>query len=86
MARREWSLQDAKARFSAVVEAAQRGEPQFVTKRGRPAVVVVSASEFATLRKRKRGPEKTFVDHLLAMPKDDGAFPRMRLRPRKVRF
>src|SRR5205085_2701372 len=57
-----------------------------VAKRGRPAVVVVSASEFATLRKRKRGPEKTFVDHLLAMPKDDGAFPRMRLRPRKVRF
>jgi prevent-host-death family protein len=42
-----WKLQDAKNKFSAVVEAAQRGEPQHVTKRGVDAVVVVSAEELS---------------------------------------
>jgi prevent-host-death family protein len=31
----QWTLQDAKNRFSAVVEAALAGEPQRVTRRGR---------------------------------------------------
>ena len=35
-----WSLQDAKNRFSAVVNAALAGEPQRVTRRGEPVVVV----------------------------------------------
>ena len=37
-----WTLQDAKNRFSAVVEAALAGTPQEVTRRGKPAVVVVA--------------------------------------------
>ncbi len=44
-----WPLHDAKNRFSALVEAAQRGQPQLVTKRGAPAVVVVAAEEFERL-------------------------------------
>ena len=48
-----WSLQDAKNRFSAVVDAAERGEPQLVTKRGRPAVVIVRADEFAGFEHRR---------------------------------
>ena len=35
----EWPLQDAKDRFSAVVDAAVAGDPQRVTRRGKPAVV-----------------------------------------------
>ena len=31
----QWTLQDAKNRFSAVVEADLAGEPQRVTRRGR---------------------------------------------------
>ncbi len=38
----EWSLQDAKNRFSALVNAALSGEPQRVTRRGQPAVVVLA--------------------------------------------
>ena len=34
----EWKLQDAKNQFSAVVDAAIAGEPQHVTRRGKPAV------------------------------------------------
>jgi prevent-host-death family protein len=44
MRRGTWSVQDAKNRFSEVVEAAHR-TPQMVTKHGKPAVVVVDAKE-----------------------------------------
>ena len=40
----EWKLQDAKNKFSAVVDAAIAGEPQHVTRRGKPAVVVVGSA------------------------------------------
>ncbi len=49
----EWSLQDAKNRFSAVVDAALAGEPQRDTRRGHPAVIVVAVEEYERLRKGK---------------------------------
>lgn len=64
-----WTLQDAKNKFSAVVEAAQRGEPQHVTKRGVEAVVVVSADEYERLSRLDVKPKKTFVQHILDFPK-----------------
>ena len=45
-----WSLQDAKNRFSAVVDAAARGEPQKVTRRGKWVSVVLSAAGRRGLR------------------------------------
>lgn len=72
-----WSLQDAKNRFSAVVEAASHGKPQLVTKHGKAAVVVVAAAEYDRLRHLERLKAPTFTDHLLAMPTDDGAFHRL---------
>ena len=71
---RSWTLQDAKNRFSAVVETARRGEPQLVTKRGAPAVVVLAAEEYARLRELQAQAAPSFVDHLLAMPTDDELF------------
>ncbi|HTW72622.1 MAG TPA: type II toxin-antitoxin system Phd/YefM family antitoxin [Acetobacteraceae bacterium] len=44
-----WKLEDAKARFSEVVRLALQGQPQHVSVRGRPAVVVLSAEEYARL-------------------------------------
>ncbi len=49
MAHRIWSVQDAKNRFSEVVEAARR-LPQTVTKHGKPAVVVMDVVEYERLR------------------------------------
>jgi prevent-host-death family protein len=49
MARQSWSVQDAKNRFSEVVEAA-RHRPQTVTKHGKPAVVLIAANEYERLR------------------------------------
>ena len=72
-----WSLQDAKNRFSSVVEAASRGKPQTVTKRGNPAVIIVAAAEYARLRHLEGLKMLTFTEHLLAMPTDGGEFDRL---------
>ena len=85
-----WTLQDAKAQFSAVVDAALAGTPQEVTRRGRPAVVVVSAAQFARLA--AGGPRAGFAEHLAALPpggagEEADLFPRDRdAGPRDVAF
>jgi antitoxin Phd len=81
MAPRSWSVQDAKNRFSEVVEAARR-LPQTVTKHGKPAVVVVNVAEYERLRRLERSRAPSFADLLLAMPQDDGDFPRDKVRMR----
>jgi antitoxin Phd len=65
--RRSWSVQDAKNRFSEVIEAARR-EPQTVTKHGKPAVVVVAAEEYKRLQRLEVLKAPSFADHLLTMP------------------
>ena len=56
----EWPLQDAKNKFSAVVNAAMAGEPQRVTRRGQPAVVVLSVDEYERLRLLEREEAPSF--------------------------
>ena len=46
----EWQLQEAKARFSALVRQAHTDGPQWVTKQGKPAVVVLSTGDYERLR------------------------------------
>jgi prevent-host-death family protein len=41
-----WSLQDAKARFSAVVDRAVEEGPQIITRHGHEVAVLMSAKEF----------------------------------------
>ena len=82
-----WQLQDAKNRFSAVVNAALDGEPQTVTRRGEPAVVVVSVEEYQRLRNGKPDNIPTFVEHLLSIPqRGDFDFERLPLKPRDIDF
>ena len=86
MARSEWSLQDAKNSFSAVVDAACKGTPQTVTKRGKPAVVVLSVEYERLSGKAKNRP--SFIEHLLAFPQGDDKFEikRIDVKPRDVKF
>lgn len=42
-----WKLQDAKAHFSQLVREAQQQGPQRVTLRGKDAVVILSAEDYA---------------------------------------
>ena len=83
MARRSWSVQDAKNRFSEVIEAARRSA-QTVTKHGKPAVVVVDVAEYERLRRLERAQAPSFADVLLAMPQDNGEFPRRNVRIRDL--
>ncbi len=82
----QWRLQDAKTQFSQVVEAALRGEPQHITRRGKEAVVVVSEQAYAALQNSARAAAPGFVEHLLAIPKDDEAFEPAPLALREMDF
>jgi antitoxin Phd len=80
-----WSLQDAKNRFSAVVNAAA-AQPQTVTKHGKPAVVIVAVGEFERLRRLEKLTMPSFTEMLLAIPKGDVTFDRMKAPLREVEF
>jgi len=86
MAQIRWSLQDAKNSFSAVVEAALKGTPQTVTKRGKPAVVVLSVAEYERLSRRRAAEAPSFIEHLLSITQGEVEAKRGRLRPRDVDF
>jgi prevent-host-death family protein len=48
-----WQLQDAKSKFSQLVEKAMFDKPQFVTKHGNNAVVVLSYEDYQKMIKPK---------------------------------
>lgn len=59
-----WSVVEAKAHFSEVVEQARTNGPQTITRNGRPAVVVVSAEEW----QRKNQREGTLAEFFANSP------------------
>ncbi len=83
MSRRIWSVQDAKNRFSEIVNAARRG-PQTVTKHGKPAVVILDVAEYERLQQIKHAQAPSLAEMLLDMPQDDGEFPCSRVEARDV--
>ena len=50
----KWQLQDAKARFSELIEDSLQKGPQVVTRRGIDTAVVVSLEEWQKLNDKKR--------------------------------
>jgi prevent-host-death family protein len=80
----EWPLQDAKNKFSAVVDAALAGEPQRVTRRGQPAVVVLAVEEYERLCLLEKANAPSLSELLLEIPQDDGEFERIPLDPRSL--
>ncbi len=48
-----WQLQDAKSKFSQLVDNAMHNKPQFVTKHGNNAVVVLSFEAYKKIIKPK---------------------------------
>ena len=48
-----WQLQEAKAKFSELVQKAIDEGPQTVTRHGKDAVVVLSAEQFELMKKRQ---------------------------------
>ena len=52
--RSNWSVADAKARLSKVIDLAREKGPQTITRNGRPAAVIVSVEEWKR-KSRRRG-------------------------------
>ena len=65
-----WKLQDAKAKFSEVVENAVKNIPQYITRRGQKAVVIMSTEEYEKITSNKLN----FKDFLIKCPKTDQNF------------
>ena len=49
-----WPVQDAKARFSELLESCMREGPQLVTKRGADAAILVPVKEWKRLQQSTR--------------------------------
>ncbi|HEY6249363.1 MAG TPA: type II toxin-antitoxin system Phd/YefM family antitoxin [Candidatus Angelobacter sp.] len=78
MSTHSWSVAEAKAKFSEVIEKAQSDGPQTITRNGRKTVVVVSADEWERKTKRKG----TLAEFLLASPLRGSGIEIKRLRGR----
>ncbi len=61
-----WQLQEAKNRFSELVELAVKNGAQTVTKHGRPTVVVISVEDYEKSVK----PKRSLLDALRECPVD----------------
>jgi prevent-host-death family protein len=59
-------VREAKAGFSALVEAAENGEPTIITKHGKPTAMVVPIDEGRKLYPQSS--QRKFVDFLLQYP------------------
>ena len=82
MIENHWQLQDAKNKFSNLVEKAQHTGPQVVTKHGKDAVVVISIDEYKKLIKPKINLVSFFQSSPLAKTELD--FTRNKETPRDV--
>jgi antitoxin Phd len=80
---RQWALQDAKARLSERVRLATESEPQEITLRGAPTVVVLARADYDSLTK----PRESLLEYMQRSPlygADDVDFPHDRSLTRGV--
>ncbi|HJD61358.1 MAG TPA: type II toxin-antitoxin system Phd/YefM family antitoxin [Rickettsia endosymbiont of Columbicola hoogstraali] len=63
----KWQLHEAKNKLSNIIDTAMQGTPQYITKRGEEAVVVISMKGYKQLTKQKLD----FKEYLLSIPKTD---------------
>jgi prevent-host-death family protein len=77
-----WTVAEAKARFSEVIDKAESQGPQTITRNGRTTAVIVAAKEWEKKTKRKG----TLADFFAASPlrNSDVRIKRIRGRMRKV--
>ena len=82
MLKTNWTLQDAKNKFSQLVNEALTQGPQYVMRRGVDAVVVLSIRDYEELTSHKQ----SFADFLLSCPKlnADDPFQRRQEYPREL--
>ena len=62
-----WQLQEAKNRFSEIVDLTLTEGPQLVTRRGSDPVVILAVADY----RRLVGDAPNLIDHLLSAPKGE---------------
>ena len=77
-----WTVAEAKAKFSELVERARSDGPQTITRNGRTAVVVVAAEEWERKTKRTGNLAEFFAASPLRG--SDMKAKRVKDRPRKI--
>jgi len=65
MRTKTWAVTAAKAKLSDLVDAAMKGDPQIITRRGEEAVVIISMK---TYRSAITGGQGTLVDFFARSP------------------
>jgi antitoxin Phd len=71
---KSWPVQDAKARFSELLETCLKDGPQMVTKRGADAAVLVPVSDWRRLQQSARPTLKELL--LAAVPRGELRLPK----------
>ena len=61
-----WTVAEAKAKLSEVIEKARHQRPQAITRNGKSAVVVVDAVQWERMQLREQ--RGSFADFLLSSP------------------
>lgn len=64
-----WQVQTAKQRFSEVLRAVEKGEPQFITRRGETVAVIVDIEDY----RRTHDERLPFGEFLVSSLADLGA-------------
>ena len=62
-----WQVQEAKSRFSEVVDLTLTEGPELVTRRGSEAVVILAVEDY----RRLVGDAPNLIDHLLSVPRGE---------------
>ena len=76
----QWQLQEAKAKFSELVQKAIDEGPQTVTRHGKDAVVVLSVQEYRTLCERRL----SLKDVMMSGPEGELELPPRTIQEREI--
>ena len=80
-----WAVQDAKARFSEVIERARTEGPQEVRRHGKRVAMIVADADW--IEEEKKREDKAFIAFLLSAPQKEGfEIDRIDIEPREVDF
>jgi prevent-host-death family protein len=84
MSERNWTVAEAKAKFSEVIESANVRGPQTITKNGKMAAIVISPEEW----RRKTERVGTLADFFAASPLRNSGLKvgRSRQAPRPIKL
>ena len=80
----EWPLRCERNKFSQLINAAGAGEPQIVTRRGQPAVVILAIREYERLPKIEECHVPSLNELLLEILQDGQEFERSKITPRAI--